>query len=150
MSSPYTRISLTAALAIAAIAMVPRTDSTAVSDTVVREALRHAAADTTLAEGAFTEAQVTRGEEIFSTICVECHDTTELGGEDFMYNWEGSSVGRLFRTITSTMPESDPGGLPTEDYLAVISYILQLNGFPAGESELTSETELLNGLRIEH
>lgn len=149
MISPFTRISVTAALAVAALAMVPRADA----DTVERlapTAVPGSLADTTLADGAFTAAQVERGDEVFTASCVECHSTSEMKGDDFMFNWEGSSVGRLYRAITRTMPESDPGGLPTPDYLAVVAYILEMNGFPAGEMELTADTELLNSLRIEH
>lgn len=148
MTSMHTRIWLATGLAAFTIAMVPPTHVS--SDE--RGARPHLplAADTTLAEGAFTEAQVQRGSEVFAETCVECHSTSDMRGDDFMFNWGGSSVGRLYRTITRTMPEDDPGGLPTSDYLAVISYILELNGFPVGELELSSEAEMLNKLRIEH
>jgi len=34
------------------------------------------------------------------------------------------------------MPPDDPGGLPEDEYLGLISYVLEANGYPAGTSAL--------------
>jgi mono/diheme cytochrome c family protein len=103
-----------------------------------------------LAAGVYTAAQAEAGQEVYRTVCSDCHDLRELRGSEFMYNWEGTSVGRLYRSISETMPEDDPGSLDSEQYLAVVAYILELNEFPAGDTELGSDMGALNQLRIQH
>jgi hypothetical protein len=41
------------------------------------------------------------------------------------------------------MPEDNPGGLSTNTYLDIMAYILDQNGFPAGEVELVSDIEAM-------
>ena len=99
--------------------------------------------------GYYTVEQAERGNEVWDEGCVECHELWEVRGEDFMFEWEGSSVGRLYRVISRTMPDDNAGSLPQEDYFAVVAYILQLNDFPAGEVALGSDIEALDSLMIE-
>lgn len=101
-----------------------------------------------LADGVYTEAQAERGYLVWRDTCAECHGENEMYGEDFMFTWEGSSVGRLYRVISRQMPDDDPGSLPTESYVDVLSYILQLNEYPSGASELTADEDRLNALMI--
>ena len=103
-----------------------------------------------LASGVYSEAQAERGFITFRDVCSGCHGAAEFRGDDFMFNWEGSSVGRLYRVVSRTMPDDDPGSLPQQEYIDVITYILQLNGFPTGASELTADEELLDALTIEN
>ncbi|MDT8369465.1 MAG: hypothetical protein RQ745_09685 [Longimicrobiales bacterium] len=102
-----------------------------------------------LSDGAYAAHQAERGRAVFGGVCSECHDTREFRGADFLFEWEGSSVGRLYRVITRTMPDDDPGSLTATQYLDVVSYILSLNGFPAGEVELVADEAYLNALTIE-
>jgi hypothetical protein len=37
------------------------------------------------------------------------------------------------------MPQSSPGSLRTEEYLAILAYVLQVNEFPAGSKDLAAE-----------
>lgn len=101
-----------------------------------------------LADGVYSEAQSERGYLVFRDTCAGCHGTNEMHGTDFMFEWEGSSVGRLYRMISRTMPDDDPGSLPTRSYIDVLSYILELNDFPAGSSELTADADRLDALII--
>ena len=108
-----------------------------------------AAGGASLADGVYTEAQAERGYLVFRDTCAECHGENEMYGTAFMFEWEGSSLGRLYRLISRTMPDDDPGSLPTDSYVDVLSYILQLNDFPGGATELTADEERLNALTIE-
>jgi len=47
-----------------------------------------------------------------------------------------------------TMPPDDPGSLGTEDYTDVLTYLLQLNGYPAGEEELPADLSVLMDVRF--
>ena len=46
------------------------------------------------------------------------------------------------------MPTDRPAQLPVQDYLDVVSYILQENGFPAAATELPSDIDVLNAVEI--
>ncbi len=109
-----------------------------------------AAGGASLADGVYTDAQAERGYLVWRDTCAECHGENEMYGTAFMFEWEGSSVGRLYRLISRQMPDDDPGSLPTESYVDVLTYILQLNEFPAGTSELTADEERLDALTIEN
>lgn len=107
------------------------------------------AAPMTLADGAYSAEQAARGSDVFKDTCSECHDTFEFRGSDFMFDWEGSTVGRFVRLVSETMPEDNPGSVPIEQVVAVTAYVLQLNDYPAGASPLTTELDALSGLRFD-
>lgn len=100
-------------------------------------------------DGVFTEPQAERGRAAFRQACADCHASSDFRGEKFYLSWEGSSVGRFVTSVIETMPDDDPGSLPTQIYLDVTAYVLSLNGMPAGEAEITDDVERLNGVRIE-
>ena len=62
-------------------------------------------------DGVFTAAQASRGERTFREVCAACHDTGEFSGGRFRISWVGRPVGELFETISTLMPEADPGSL---------------------------------------
>jgi hypothetical protein len=100
-------------------------------------------------DGVFTDAQAQRGRQVFRSVCSECHSRLDFRGETFFLSWEGTSVGRFVDRIVSSMPESDPGSLPIQQYLDVVAYVLQLNDFPTGSSELEDAPAALERIRIE-
>ena len=106
-------------------------------------------------EGIYTDVQAARGKEVFIRACVECH-SNQLGemagdgtapsllGETFSYRWTDYSIAGLFDTIRQTMPEAAPNSLGPAEYADVTAYLLKLNGYPAGASELDyAKRELL-------
>lgn len=108
-----------------------------------------AASVSSLADGAFTVDQATKGQEAFGDTCGECHDRVEFRGVDFFFEWEGSNVGRFVRLVSETMPEDNPGSLPREQVVAIAAYVLQLNGYPAGDAPLPEDEDLLSQLVFE-
>ena len=70
-------------------------------------------------------------------------------GGDFMKTWTGKSMGELFKQVSSTMPEDNPGSLKAQQYADVLAYFLKLNEFPAGTEELKGSAEALNGIKID-
>ena len=99
-------------------------------------------------DGVFTEVQATRGEATFRRVCSACHDTGEFSGGRFRLTWVGQSAADLFDTIATLMPEGDPGSLTPAQYAGVVAYLLQLNGYPAGEADLPTSLSALRGLEI--
>ncbi|MEJ2205703.1 MAG: cytochrome c [Gemmatimonadota bacterium] len=93
--------------------------------------------------GYFTEEQAERGRATFREICSGCHYSSEFRGTQFVYEWRRRTARDLFRSISRTMPEDAPGSLAPGQYADVISYILRMNGLPAGERELPADAEAL-------
>lgn len=90
----------------------------------------------------FTEGQADRGRTAFDEVCADCHTTSEFRGRTFQSNWGHRTVYSFFRTVRSTMPDDNPGGLEEETYLDVVSYILRINGHDAGASEMTADSPM--------
>jgi mono/diheme cytochrome c family protein len=107
--------------------------------------------------GVYSDAQAKRGEGIANKMCVSCHGAELMGGEagptlvglEFLGNWSSLSLGDLFDRIHSTMPADAPGTLSLQDTSDVISYVLKLNKYPAGEKELSSDMAALGQVKIE-
>ena len=92
--------------------------------------------------GIFTETQASRGRTTFDEVCSECHTTSEFRGRTFQSNWGRRTVYSFFRTVRSTMPDDNPGGLEEQVYLDVVSYILSMNGHGPGTSELSPDSPM--------
>ena len=105
-----------------------------------------AAATVSTTQGVFTEEQATRGEDVFWNICAECHFEEDFGGP-FIQSWVGASVKDLVDEIVATMPEDNPGGLPAEQYLDIVTYMFKINGMPTGDDELA--TDNMDAVEIE-
>jgi len=91
----------------------------------------------------FTDEQATRGGEVFSGVCLECHARKDMSDAEFKGKWRGQPVFTLFDRISSTMPESNPGALPRKQYIDVVAYIAKLNGLAAGTVELPDDEAVL-------
>lgn len=102
----------------------------------------------TIADGVYTAAQADRGEQRFKTSCSSCHTPGSFGGGGFADRWYGQTMGEVFDFVSNAMPENDPGGLSKDDYASVLAYILKVNGYKAGDSELPSTTADLKTLTI--
>jgi mono/diheme cytochrome c family protein len=94
-------------------------------------------------QGIFTAPQAARGKETFTTACLRCHGGDLAGvtgpaltGDRFYQSWGGEPVDRLFLKIRDTMPPNFGTVLDDKAKLDVVTYILQVNGFPAGAAEL--------------
>ena len=99
-------------------------------------------------DGVFTAEQAARGARTFREACAACHDPGEFSGGRFRMGWGGRSVGELYETVSTLMPEADPGSLSPREYAAVVAYLLQLNDYPAGEAALPADRRALERLEI--
>ena len=94
-------------------------------------------------EGWFTQAQATRGHQLFNNQCAECHRPDLTGaagpaliGPTFLARWDNKPLSDLYTFEHKNMPATNPGSVPPDQLLAITAYILQKNGFPAGNSSL--------------
>jgi mono/diheme cytochrome c family protein len=88
--------------------------------------------------GVYTEEQAAAGEEVFKNICGNCHNASyPLWGPKFQGMWmSGGSLWKLYEFLSQRMPYGNGGGLEPVQYRAATAYILKLNGYPAGTTEI--------------
>jgi alcohol dehydrogenase (cytochrome c) len=105
----------------------------------------------------FTQAQATAGGRVYTQKCLTCHGNRlndgaapPLAGPKFIETWAAASrsLDDLFFIIRTTMPKNEGGTLPVADYTAVLAYILDRNGYPAGDRDLPSEENALARLQL--
>ena len=99
--------------------------------------------------GVYTAEQAAQGETVFRNVCANCHASSQFTGPVFLKPWVGRAVFSLFDQIRTAMPQDNPGGLSRAEYLAVITYILKLNGFPAAATELPDDEAELKQIRLD-
>jgi ankyrin repeat protein len=110
----------------------------------------------TIWDGVFTQAQAERGRDQYRKSCASCHKADLLGesaapplaGPDFSQRWAGSSVDDLVTTIRRSMPMDAPDSLGTPAYVDLVSYLLSVNGSPAGASEMPLESGALKQIQF--
>jgi cytochrome c5 len=110
-------------------------------------AARGAAVEKTTNDGVYTKAQADGAKAQFDKICAECHAFTvaakkkpkdlPLGDEPFITSWDGRTLGELVTTIVTTMPNDGSAAVSDDEAVNLVAYILQQNGYPAGERALT-------------
>ena len=101
-------------------------------------------ADPTTADGIFTLAQANRGEDLFRSTCSNCHDREDWTDAGFKGRWEGQSVFQFWYYINDRMPYDDPWSLTRQQVTDVLTYILTLNGLPAGDTELAVDDDSID------
>lgn len=103
-------------------------------------------------DGVFTAQQANAGAKLFVEHCVACHSSKpgEMSGHgpapavigaDFAFRWQDASVAELYESIRQTMPEGAPNSLSVAQYGALTAYVLQLNGYPAGDKNLDASQD---------
>ena len=120
-------------------------------------AAQQAAADSVWA-GVYTDEQARRGEGIYGQACLNCHGpdlegggdvTPALTGSAFTSNWSDLTIGDLSERIRITMPADRPGSLSRQQNADVIAYILKVNNWPAGKTELPTQLAAMKAIRIQ-
>lgn len=106
------------------------------------------ATTTGVSTGVYTSEQAERGAEVFLTSCAGCHGPELQGGfgpqlAPLGEHWLGGSLGSLYSFVSSAMPYSAPGSLEPQQYADVLAFVLQENGYQAGDAELVPDAEAL-------
>lgn len=100
------------------------------------------------ASASFSEDQADRGRDLFRAMCTECHYSGEFSDSQFQFKWSRRTAGSLYQLINTTMPETAPGSLTPEETVDLVSYILRMNGFEAGASELAADRAVLDAISL--
>lgn len=99
-------------------------------------------------DGVYTLQGSRAGESLFNRICTNCHSADEFAGPAFVRRWGQRTVGDLFSLLQGTMPATSPGSLSAGQYAELTSYLLRLNGFPSGDTELPADAQSLRAVRF--
>lgn len=95
-------------------------------------------------QGVYSQAQAARGKDGYVAVCLRCHapdlagvTAPALKGDRFMQSFGGEPLDRLFLKVRDTMPPSFGTVMDEQAKLDIVTYILQVNGFPSGAADLT-------------
>lgn len=108
-------------------------------------------------DGVYSREQAGRGGALYMALCAQCHGP-QLGGIDaapaltggaFASNWSGVSLADMLDRIRVSMPQNDPGSLSRQQTADILSFLLEANGFPAGERELPRQRGFLQAIIYE-
>ncbi len=89
----------------------------------------------------YTSRQAAQGAPLYAESCGRCHgaklegvNAPPLSGSSF----KGSqSIGAIYTFMATQMPAGAPGSLKPEAYAAIMAFVLQKNGHPAGSQPLS-------------
>lgn len=103
-----------------------------------------AATDSGEAAKLYTSAQAERGKADYAENCALCHGDNlggragpALKGKHFANPAANFHVGDIFTIVSQNMPATQPASLEPKVYADIMAFLLQENGYPAGDKELT-------------
>lgn len=97
----------------------------------------------TVLDGVYTDAQAARGEDVWWDVCSGCHEDGDFLDPAFHEKWADKPLYFLFKDIRNLMPDDNPGVLTRQEVADALAYILKVNRFPAGDTELSTEDDPL-------
>jgi len=102
----------------------------------------------TVLDGVYSDQQAVRGKALYTTHCSACHGNAmegvsapELTGNRFIERWREGMLDGMYTFIRDRMPFGRPASaarIPDNDYLDIVTYVLKVNGYRTGESDLTT------------
>ena len=106
-------------------------------------------------DGVYTQDQAKRGEGFYAQDARPATDriwpaatAPGLTGGEFSSNWNDLSLGELFERMRISMPQNAPGSLSRQQNADILAFVLFKSNFPAGATELPTQTEMLNGIKF--
>jgi quinoprotein glucose dehydrogenase len=110
----------------------------------------------TVWDGVYTNEQAERGKAAYTDKCSGCHgadlgghdETPGLAGDQFLSNWNTLTVDELFERTRVSMPADHPGTLSRKQIADILSYVFSVNKFPAGTTELSTQSEVLKQVKF--
>lgn len=121
----------------------------------------------TIWDRVYSKAQSARGEATYKLSCGYCHKDDLSGGfmddgvgravplagprafnSTFGDRWKDQTLGDMVYAIASTMPKESPTSLPLGAYVDIVTFLLDKNGVPAGETDLPADVPTLRAIAI--
>jgi mono/diheme cytochrome c family protein len=116
------------------------------------------AASRSIWDGVFSEAQSQRGEALYQEHCSGCHgaelissdpEYPNLTAPQFRWNWGKKTLAERLQRVRTSMPPAAKDSLPAQDYLDVITFILKVNGYPAGAHDIKADSPDLPAIIVD-
>jgi mono/diheme cytochrome c family protein len=109
----------------------------------------------------YTKEQAKKGLLGYIQNCASCHGPAldgqpggysgpALKGAEFADPSYDFHVSDIFNFVAKLMPSATPGSLPPDLYVAIMAFILQQNGYPAGLRELTYDEAMTSSVPIRY
>jgi mono/diheme cytochrome c family protein len=96
-------------------------------------------------DGWFTQAEAVSGHQTFNNYCAQCHGPELTGaagpaliGQPFLAQWSNKPLSDLYDFEHQNMPATNPGSVPGDQLWKITAYILQKNGFAAGNTNIAT------------
>ena len=93
-----------------------------------------------IADRVYSDAQATRGQQLYQKQCVTCHGSAlegvvgpPLAGDGFLSVWSTRSLADLVAKIEQTMPPEQPGSVSRPQAIDLTAYVLRAGKFPPGD-----------------
>ncbi|AND70674.1 hypothetical protein ATSB10_32200 [Dyella thiooxydans] len=103
----------------------------------------------------YTAAQAELGQAKFKENCAVCHGPhlegragPALKGANFASEEAQFHVRDIFTILVHNMPATEPGSLAHDDYVQIMAFLLQQNGYPAGPQQLTYDEALNSKVKL--
>ena len=100
----------------------------------------------TINTGIYTKEQAKEGAALYKANCLICHDKKYF--KPVLKTWRGRTLGQLYETMSTTMPETNPAGLPRQNYVDILAYILSLSKYSSGDKKLDFRAKALDNIII--
>lgn len=123
-------------------------------------------------QGLYTTSQADVGKKLYSSYCAACHGEDLRGptapalvGQKFVERWTppepgtasgskpvkpwNASLDDVLFVIQTTMPLGSPKTISPEQHVDTLAYILQQNGYPAGDTPLRADSPQLKTTKIQ-
>jgi ankyrin repeat protein len=115
-----------------------------------------AAAARPSSDGVFSEAQATRGKQVYTRACAVCHLDTLQGdavspsllGPSFFARFPDFTALEAVTAIRGAMPQNAPDSLGDQAYVDLLAYLLKMNGNRTGDAELKTDVAELEKVQI--
>ena len=139
---------LTAAVVFAGCTGTPRSPTE--TSSASKAASQRSIAGAVSAADWYSADQAAQGATLFKEKCAVCHGANlqggagpPLAGNQFFLRYRGKPLSALWSTVHNDMPLNAPGTLSSTQSLALVAFILQTNGFPAGPSPIVGHYDAL-------
>lgn len=103
----------------------------------------------------YTDDQATAGKQVFLSNCAMCHGPNlegragpALKGASFATPQAHFTVGDVFKIVSQNMPAPAPGTLAHDDYVKIMSFLLQQNGYPSGGTPLDFDSAAKSKVKL--
>lgn len=100
-------------------------------------------------DSVYTADQATEGKALFTQFCLRCHAAPDFASPRFHEKWDTRTLHDLYALVSRNMPFDQPGSLRPQQTVELLSFILSVNGYPAGGKELTWDQVELSSIRID-